>query len=88
MKIKLGITVKVFLLTVTLVVISSSLVSFLIYREINNLLIEKEMNTIRHDIELKSSNIRSNIKTLWKNVGFLSHTPPIQGIIRRKPTIY
>ena len=45
-------------------------------------MIEKELNTIRHDIELKSSNIRSNIKTLWKNVGFLSHTPPIQGIIR------
>jgi len=79
---KIGISTKMTVLTVALVILSSSAIKFLVYRENSHLLLQQELDNLSHEIRHQSFKIHATIGTLRQDVSFLSSLPSIQGIIR------
>ncbi len=79
---KIGLSTKMTLLTVVLVILSSGIVEFLVYRENNRLLLRQEFENLSHEIRHQSFKIHATMGTLRQDVSFLSRLPSIQGIIR------
>ncbi len=79
---KFGISTKITLLAVILVLLTASSVGVMVYQESNELLVKKELNDIVRGIEREAIYIKSEFSMLKKDVSFLSKTPPIQGIRR------
>ncbi len=79
---KFGISTKITLLAVMLVLLTASSVGVMVYKESNELLVEKELNDIVSGIEREAIYVQSEFEILKKDVSFLSKTPPIQGIRR------
>ncbi|MBL1261551.1 MAG: response regulator [Thiotrichaceae bacterium] len=79
---KFGISTKITLLAVMLVLLTASSVGVMVYKENNALLVEKELNDIVSGIDREAILIKSEFEMLKKDVSFLSKTPPIQGIFR------
>ncbi len=72
-----GISTKITLLAIVLVLLTASLVGIMIYKKSNELLVKKELNDIVSGIEREAIYIQSEFEMLKKDVSFLSKTRPV-----------
>ena len=79
---KFGISTKITLLAVMLVLITASSVGIMVYKESNDLIVEKELSDIMSGIDREALLMTSEFNALKRDVSFLSKTPPIEGIYR------
>jgi len=81
-KLRLNLGTKISLLTSLLVFISTGILGFFLLQQQENSLVERALDGIKGQLQAENSTLEGSISELIKDVRFISHTPPIQGIIR------
>ncbi len=84
--IKLSIAHKLSIGAVLLVLSSAGMVGGLFYNKTTHLLIEKSAQTIADEINNAATRLQIDINTQIDDTLFLSHTPPLQGMLRALKT--
>jgi len=79
---KIGISAKISVFAVLLVFCTASSVGYLVYKGGNELLVRQALDNITADLEQQSIKMSTEIDILRQDVAFLSHVPPVQGIVR------
>ncbi|MDH5258585.1 MAG: HAMP domain-containing protein, partial [Gammaproteobacteria bacterium] len=79
---KLSIVSRVTLITIVLVILAGSTVSYVFYKNTAELLVERTLKDLAESIQVQGNVIRNHVLTQQKDGIFTANTPPIMGIYR------
>lgn len=73
---------KITVFTAVVIILTMSLITFLVYRVGSNLILENSIHNLESQTRLIANEIENGVTKVTQDLAILSRTPPIQGIIR------